>query len=72
MSKNVHNIGFQEKRQFLWVKSARNGDHNIGHRLADSLLVENHALTFGMLAGHGCQMVSFQTKIPIWVNFGGP
>jgi hypothetical protein len=21
---------------------------------------------------HGCQMVYFQTKIPIWVNFGGP
>jgi hypothetical protein len=20
----------------------------------------------------GCQMVCFQTKIPIWVNFGGP
>jgi hypothetical protein len=20
----------------------------------------------------GCQMVSFQTKNPIWVNFGGP
>jgi hypothetical protein len=20
----------------------------------------------------GCQMVYFQTKIPIWVNFGGP
>jgi hypothetical protein len=20
----------------------------------------------------GCQMVSFQNKIPIWVNFGGP
>jgi hypothetical protein len=22
--------------------------------------------------GQGCQMVCFQTKIPIWVNFGGP
>jgi hypothetical protein len=20
----------------------------------------------------GCQMIYFQTKIPIWVNFGGP
>jgi hypothetical protein len=26
---------------------------------------------FKLTAHQGCQMVCFQTKIPIWVNFGG-
>jgi hypothetical protein len=27
---------------------------------------------YSSLEVQGCQTVSFQTKIPIWVNFGGP
>jgi hypothetical protein len=35
----------------------------------------NFYISLFLLLGNftqGCQMVYFQTKIPIWVNFGGP